>query len=113
MPEPQPVRNTPLWRESIESVLEADRFDLEDWRVAIQSLPQLGQADQHAGEEFCGHPVQDGFLSLYKSAPQLIDGVAPQLAPLADLLQRGMQTPEWARLRESTLGDHVGSTAAS
>jgi uncharacterized protein with von Willebrand factor type A (vWA) domain len=109
MPEPQPVRNTPLWRESIESVLEADRFDLEDWRVAVQSLPQLSQADRHAGEEFCGHPVQDGFLSLYKSAPQLIDAVAPQLAPLADLLQRGMQTPEWARLRESTLGDHVAA----
>jgi uncharacterized protein with von Willebrand factor type A (vWA) domain len=109
MAEAHLVGTTPLWRESIESVLDADRFDLEDWRIAVQSLPQLSHDDQCAGDEFCGHPVQDGFLSLYKSAPQLVDSVVPQLAPLSDLLQRGMQTPEWARLRESTLGDHVAA----
>ncbi len=101
--------NTPLWRESIESTLDADRFDLEDWQVATQSLPQLEQEDQQAAAEFCGHPVQDGFLSLFKSAPRLADLVAPRLMPLADLLQRGMQTPEWARLRESALGDHIAA----
>lgn len=101
--------SVPLWRESIESVLDADRFDLEDWHTAVQSLPQLNRDDQHAGSEFCGHPVQDGFLSLFKSAPRLADPVTLQLAPLADLLQRGMQTPEWTRLRESTLGDHIAA----
>ena len=103
------VRNTPLWRESIESVLDADRFDLEDWHVGIQSLPQLQPDDQRASDEFCGHPVQDVFLSLLKSAPRLADPVIPRLTPLADLLQRGMQTPEWTRLRESTLGDHIAA----
>ena len=71
MAEAHLVHDTPLWRESIESVLDADRFDLEDWRVAVESLPQLSRDDQRASEEFCGHPVQDGFLSLFKSAPPL------------------------------------------
>lgn len=101
--------NTPLWRESIESVLDADRFDLEDWHTCVQSLPQLSRDDQRAAAEFCGHPVQDGFLSLFKSAPRLADPVTPRLAPLADLMRRGMQTPEWTRLRESTLGDHIAA----
>ena len=101
--------STPLWRESIESALSADRFDLEDWQVATQSLPQLERDDRAAASEFCGHPVQDGFLSLFKTAPRLADPVAPALTPLADLLQRGMQTPEWARLRESALGDHIAA----
>jgi uncharacterized protein with von Willebrand factor type A (vWA) domain len=101
--------HTPLWRESIESVLNADRFDLEDWQTAMQSIPQLIDNAQRAADEFCGQPVQDGFLSLFKSAPRLAEPVAPNLMPLADVLQRGMQTPEWARLRESTLGDHVAA----
>ena len=101
--------STPLWRESIESALSADRFDLEDWQMATQSLPQLERDDRRAADEFCGHPVQDSFLSLFKTAPRLADPVAPRLTPLADLLQRGMQTPEWARLRESALGDHIAA----
>ena len=100
---------TPLWRDHIESVIDADRFDLDDWRAAQAALPQVAQQDQAAGADFCGHPVQDAFLSMYKSAPRLADPPAPQLTPLADLMTRGMETPAWQQLRESALGDHVAA----
>ncbi len=69
---------TPLWRDHIESVIDADRFDLDDWRAAQAALPQVAQQDQAAGADFCGHPVQDAFLSMYKSAPRLADPPAPR-----------------------------------
>ena len=100
---------TPLWRVRIESVIDADRFDLDDWRTAQSSLPQISTQDESASADFCGHPVQDAFLSIYKSAPRLAAPPAPRLAPLADLMGRGMATPAWQQLRESALGDHVAA----
>jgi len=62
----QSSRNTPLWRQTIQSALDADRFDLEDWETARQAIPTLTRHDEQAAEEFCGHPVQDSFLSLVR-----------------------------------------------
>jgi uncharacterized protein with von Willebrand factor type A (vWA) domain len=101
--------NTPLWRQAIHSALNADRFDLQDWNAARDAIPDLTKYDDEAGDEFCGHPVQDAFLSLFKSAPQLATPLEHGLEPLADLLQRGMATPEWQRLRESTVGDQIAA----
>ncbi len=98
-----------LWQSKIESVLAADRFDLQDWRSATEAVPVIDAADQVAASEFCGHPAQDAFLSLYKSAPRLADPILSGLEPLADLVRRGMETPQWARLRENTVGDLVGA----
>lgn len=109
----KPVRNTPLWRQAIQSALDADRFDLEDWAAAYTTIPTLTKVDDEAADEFCGHPVQDAFLSLYKSAPRLADPLERGLEPLADLLQRGMATPEWQRLRETTVGDQVAAGVGS
>ena len=98
-----------LWQSRIESVLAADRFDLQDWRSATEALAVIDAADQSAAKEFCGHPVQDAFLSLMKTAPRLADPKPAGLEPLADLMRRGMETPQWARLRENTVGDLVGA----
>jgi uncharacterized protein with von Willebrand factor type A (vWA) domain len=107
------IRSTPLWRQAIHSALNADRFDLEDWEAAYAAIPELTKYDDEAADEFCGHPVQDAFLSLYKSAPRLADPLEQGLEPLADLLQRGMATPEWQRLRETTVGDQVAAGVGS
>ncbi len=98
-----------LWQSKIESVLAADRFDLQDWRSATEAVPVIDAADQIASDEFCGHPVQDSFLSLFKSAARLVTPTPVGLEPLADLVRRGMETPQWARLRENTVGDLVGA----
>ena len=52
-------------------------------------------------------------MSLFKSAPRLADPLERGLEPLADLLQRGMATPEWQRLRETTVGDQVAAGVGS
>jgi uncharacterized protein with von Willebrand factor type A (vWA) domain len=98
-----------LWQSKIESVLAADRFDLQDWRSATEAIPVVDAADQSATNQFCGHPVQDAFLSLFKSAPRLAEPIPNGLEPLADLVRRGMETPQWVRLRENTVGDLVGA----
>ena len=98
-----------LWQSRIESVLAADRFDLQDWRSATEAVPVVDTSDQLAAKEFCGHPVQDAFLSLMKTAPRLANPTPAGLEPLADLMRRGMETPQWARLRENTVGDLVGA----
>jgi uncharacterized protein with von Willebrand factor type A (vWA) domain len=99
----------PLWRVEVESVFQADRFDLLDWRRGCEAVPRAKQADQEAQDELCGHPVQDGFFGLYKAAPRLKEPAPSGLQPLADLFRRGMETPEWARLRDSCRGDEVAS----
>ncbi len=98
-----------LWQTRIESALAADRFDLMEWNAATRAIPQLDVADQQAANDLCGHPVQDGFLSLYKSSPRLADPTPAGLEPLADLLRRGMGTPEWGRLRDTCTGDTVAA----
>jgi uncharacterized protein with von Willebrand factor type A (vWA) domain len=98
-----------LWQRDIESVFHADHFDLDDWLTAGQIIPTLERDNETAGQEFCGQPLQDGFFSLYKGAPSFSDPTDRKLAPLADLMKRGMQTPEWSKLRENTIGQQVAS----
>lgn len=98
-----------LWREDLESVLRADRFDLDDWHQAKEGLPQLETASLRAAQEFVGQPLQDAFFSLYKRQPQLADPLDGGLEPLADLIQRGMETPNWQRLRETSIGDRFAA----
>jgi uncharacterized protein with von Willebrand factor type A (vWA) domain len=98
-----------LWKSQIESAFEADRFDLREWLRASDAMPDLIDQDAHAAEEFCGHPVQDAFLSIFAPAPQLRTPPPEPLAPLADLLQRGMETPGYQQLRTDCRGDHVAS----
>lgn len=98
-----------LWRTGLESTLVADRFDLVDWRDASTAIPQIASINARAGREFCGHPVQDGFFSLFKRVPHLADPIPAGLEPLADLIRRGMETPQWERLRETSTGDLVAS----
>jgi uncharacterized protein with von Willebrand factor type A (vWA) domain len=109
----QSIRSTPLWHQAIHSALNADRFDLEDWEAAYAAIPELTNRDDKASDEFCGHPIQDAFLSLFKSAPRLADPLEQALEPLANLLQRGMATPEWQRLRETTVGDQIAAGVGS
>jgi putative hemolysin len=66
MADEQHIRGTPLWRQAIHSALNADRFDLQDWNAARDAIPDLTKYDDEAGDEFCGHPVQDAFLSLVR-----------------------------------------------
>src|SRR5512135_2597571 len=100
---------TNLWRTPLETVWNADRFDQAEWLNAIDSIPQLHTADQQAAHDLCGHPVQDGFFGLFKANPQLADEPTVSLQPLAELMKRGAETPEWARLRETTLGDAIAA----
>jgi len=102
-----------LWQSKIESVLAADRFDLADWRSAREAVPSVIGADITAAQEFCGHPVQDAFLSLFKSAPRLTEPTPAGLEPLADLMRRGLETPEWSRLRENSTGDLVAASVGA
>jgi uncharacterized protein with von Willebrand factor type A (vWA) domain len=99
----------PLWRTPLETVWNADRFDQAEWLNAIDSIPQLSKADQQATHDLCGHPVQDGFFGLFKANPQLADEPASSLLPLAELMKRGTETPEWTRLRETTMGDSIAA----
>jgi len=93
-----------LWRTPLRTTWNADRFDQADWLAAQESVPMLTDADSTAARDLCGHPVQDGFFGLYKSNPRLADTPPAELEPLADLMRRGIETPEWARLRERPLG---------
>ncbi len=99
----------PLWRTPLETVWNADRFDQAEWLNAADSIPQLNVADQRAAHDLCGHPVQDGFFGLFKANPQLADEPAPSLQPLTELMKRGTETPEWDRLRETTMGDFMAA----
>jgi uncharacterized protein with von Willebrand factor type A (vWA) domain len=99
----------PLWRTPLETVWNADRFDQAEWLSAVDSIPQLSNADQQAARDLCGHPVQDGFFGLFKANPRLVDEPASSLQPLAGLMKRGTETPEWARLRETTMGDSIAA----
>jgi uncharacterized protein with von Willebrand factor type A (vWA) domain len=98
-----------LWRTPLETVWNADRFDQAEWLNASDSIPQLNTADQQAARDLCGHPVQDGFFGLFKANPQLADEPVSSLQPLANLMKRGTETPEWTRLRETTLGDVIAA----
>ncbi len=102
-----------LWRTPLETVWQADRFDQAEWLSATDCVPALKTADACASRDLCGHPVQDGFLGLFKANPQLADEPKPMLEPLANLLRRGIETPEYARLRETTIGDPIAAGIGS
>jgi hypothetical protein len=104
---------TNLWRTPLETVWDADRFDQAEWLNVIESIPQLSTADQQAARDLCGHPVQDGFFGLFKANLQLADEPATFPQPLAELLKRGAETPEWTRLRETTIGDSIAAGIGS
>lgn len=93
-----------LWREELESVFQGDLFDLEDWQKVCGVIDGLEDSNVAASQEYTGQPVQDAFLSLLKLAPQLNDPQAKKLVPLADILGRGMNLPEYKNLRENTIG---------
>lgn len=103
-----------LWKKGgVESVLDAGKFDLWDFESAVKAFPQVGEADVRAGAEFCGHPIQDAYLSLYKRQPTLSETPPAGLAPLSDLLGRAMQTPSWQRLKESSTGNMIGAAVGA
>jgi len=96
------------WRsKDIDSVLEADFFDLQDWMDAQKAFPRLTDLDQQEGEAWGGHPVQDGFFSLYKREPRLREAVPSAMAVLREILGRAMATPNWKRLHDVAQGDMV------
>lgn len=103
-----------LWQvKEVESVLQADLFDLDDWQQAAKAIPGLADANDVAGLDFCGQPIQDGFFSLFKPEPELQDPAPAALAPLSSLIRRGMDTPAWKGLREHTTGQSVAAGVAS
>lgn len=103
---------TDLWQTTLQSVFDADLFDLDDWQSSCQIVPNLERDNEQASNEIGGQPLQDGFFSLYKPDPQIKNKLGA-LAPLADLLKRGMATPEWKRLRENTVGQQLGAAVGS
>lgn len=100
-----------LWQyeNDIESVFRADLFDLEDWLTTSKTVPGLDRDNRIAAGEIGGQPIQDGFFSLFKAAPTLADPGQRKLSPLAKLMQRGMETPNWQQLREHTVGQQIGA----
>jgi uncharacterized protein with von Willebrand factor type A (vWA) domain len=103
-----------LWQvKEVDSVFNADLFDLDDWQTTAKAIPGLADANDAAGEQFCGQPIQDGFFSLFKSEPELASPAPAALAPLSSLIQRGMNTPAWQGLREHTTGQAIAAGVAS
>lgn len=98
-----------LWNKPIVSTLDVDRFDLADWQDIIQAIPKIGQADDRAANDFTGRPVQDAFFALKSADPKFADPISTGLTPLADILRRGMETPEWEQLHETSIGDNVAA----
>lgn len=103
---------TDLWQTTLQTIFNADLFDLDDWQSSCQIVPNLEKDNDKAGNEIGGQPLQDGFFGLYKPDPQMKPSPGA-LAPLADLLKRGMATPEWERLRENTVGQQLGAAVGS
>jgi uncharacterized protein with von Willebrand factor type A (vWA) domain len=107
--------NRQIWQyedAGVESVFKADLFDIEDWQDACKVVPSLESDDIVASEEYCGHPVQDGFFGLYKANPEFISS-EKNLKPLAELFRRGMDTPSWSKLRENSIGLLAGAALGS
>jgi uncharacterized protein with von Willebrand factor type A (vWA) domain len=99
---------TQLWQiKQVESVFQADRFDLQDYLQATSAYPRLAQTNLVAARDFCGQPGQDAFFDLYKAAPRLSDPCPKGLTPLRSLIERGRETPEYQKLRAGSIGDTV------
>jgi uncharacterized protein with von Willebrand factor type A (vWA) domain len=106
---------TRLWRiKDVESIFEANRFDLADYRQAVGAYPRLSTANSRARDELGGgQPAQDAFLDLYKAAPRLAEPCPAALSGLRQLVERGRQTPEYQKLRAGSVGDLVSAAVGA
>lgn len=105
---------TQLWQiKQVESVFQADRFDLQDYLQATSAYPRLAAINDHAARDFCGQPGQDAFFDLYKAAPRLSDPCPQSLTPLRSLIERGRETPEYQKLRAGSIGDTVSAAVGA
>ncbi len=103
-----------LWREKLETTIHgAGLFDLRDWLRAGDRIRGLDRADRVARDRFTGRPVQDTFFSLFKSEPKVAQDVKAGLKPLADLLGRAMDTPNFQQLHEACRGDQIAAGMAA
>lgn len=100
---------TQLWNTPLQTVLKADKFDQMDWLDITGAFPKVAKANESAARDFCGQPVQDSFFSLKSADPQPAEQTPRGLEPLAELLKRGMATPEWVQLHDAAIGDNVAA----
>lgn len=94
-----------LWQENVVSAFQTDHFDLLDYRSAEKIIPHLRRDNLAAAADIGGQPVQDGFFSLYKHSPTFSDDPSP----VQSLIKKGMETPDWQKLRENTVSQIVGA----
>lgn len=105
---------TQLWQiKQVESIFQADRFDLQDYMQATAAYPRLAAVNDSAARDFCGQPAQDAFLDLYKADPRPADPCPQALAPLRSLIERGRETPEYGKLRAGSIGDYVSAAVGA
>lgn len=105
---------TQLWQiKQVESVFQADRFDLQDYMQATAAYPRLAAVNDSAARDFCGQPAQDAFFDLYKAAPSYADPCPQALTPLRSLIERGRETPEYGKLRAGSIGDYVSAAVGA
>lgn len=105
---------TQLWQiKQVESIFQADRFDLQDYLQATAAYPRLAAVNDSAARDFCGQPGQDAFLDLYKAAPRLADPCPQALGPLRSLIERGRETPEYQKLRDGSVGDYISAAVGA
>lgn len=103
-----------LWQvKEIESVFQADRFDLSDYGRALTAYPRLASVNAGGKNEFCGQPAQDAFFDLYKAAPRFQDPVSPGLAPLKTLIEKAHETLEYKQLRGNSVGDILSAAVGA
>ncbi|MCL4304231.1 MAG: hypothetical protein KJ077_51585 [Anaerolineae bacterium] len=105
---------TQLWQiKQVESIFQADRFDLHDYLQATNAYPKLAAVNDAASRDFCGQPAQDAFFDLYKTAPRLADPCPQALSPLRSLIERGRETPEYEKLRQGSIGDYISAAVGA
>lgn len=105
---------TQLWQiKQVESIFQADRFDLQDYMQATAAYPRLAAVNDSASRDFCGQPAQDAFFDLYKAAPRLADPCPQALTPLRSLIERGRETPEYEKLRQGSIGDYISAAVGA
>ncbi len=97
------------WTQKIESVFGADLMDIRNYQAAKDALPQLYDVETALTAEYCGQPVQDGFLSLMKPNPKPNPTMPAKLKPLRDLMDLAMDTPQYQRLRANSVGNPISA----
>lgn len=103
-----------LWQiKQVESIFQADRFDLQDYLQATSAYPRLAGVNDQAARDFCGQPGQDAFFDLYKAALRPADPCPQALTPLRSLVERGRETPEYQKLRANSIGDYISAAVGA